>query len=358
MHGGTGCRQVVGGTELISDMSRYLIPMTLFLVIFLGGFLFWRGRAQVGSAENLISPLGLGNQQPTPTNSLLEKITKSKTVLLNSSKYFPQSWKIEDKSDLGLDAQAYIAIDRDTRNILLGKNITQRLPIASLTKIVTSIVALEDSPLDLELYVSSAAANIGEATMGLGSGERVSVEEALYGLMLPSGNDAAETLAEGVGKKALGTPQKDIDGGGARSWFIDKMNETVQKIGAGDTYFFNPTGLDGNSLSQTNFSTVLDMAVLTNYALDKGEFAKIADTKELLIPYKAGFHKAFYLYNILSLNDSFPGIKGVKPGISDLSGETLSSYVERGSRRIIVIILGSRHTKDDALKIYKEIFEG
>ena len=215
---------------------------------------------------------------------------------------------------------------------------------------------MDNAPLDLDFHVSSAAASVGEATMGLSSGEIISMEDSLYGMMLPSGNDASETIAEGVGKYKLGTNQDEVDGGGARKWFLDAMNENMQKLGLYDSYFFNPSGLDGDSLDETNFSTALDMAILTNYALSNPVFARIVNTEEKDIPYAEGKHKALYLYNILSLDRSYPGIKGVKPGISDFARETLASYIEKDNRRIIVIILGSTHTKDDAVAIYNKIF--
>ncbi len=311
-------------------------------------------------AVEFLSPLPSGKATPTVTDPFLDKVSKRHTVdKYSPSKYFPDSLTIvDDGKDWDIDAKAYIAIDRDSRKILVGKNITTRLPIASLTKIVTAIIALENGPLSLETAVSSEAASLGEATMGLSPGEKISVEEALYGMLLPSGNDAAETLAEGIGKYKLGTPIDEVDGGGAQKWFLDRMNEKVQSLGMLDTYFFNPTGLDGDNKERTNFSTVLDMAALTNYALSNNQFAKIVDTSEMIIPFKEGSHKAFDLYNILTFDSSFPGIKGVKPGISDFAQETLSSYIEKDGRRIIAVIFGSLHTKDDVVKIYKRIFAG
>lgn len=319
--------------------------------------LLWFIKFPSSQAVELLSPLATGKIMDPTTDPLYGKIMSGHTVdKFPANDYFPNSLNIADKSDLGIDAEAYIAIDRDSRQILLGKNITKRLPIASLTKITTAIVSLENSSLDWKLVVSSASANIGEAAMGLASGEKISVEDALYGLLLPSGNDAAEALAEGIGKYKLGTPVNQTDGGGARGWFLKAMNEKAQGLGMFDTYFFNPSGLDEDKKEDNNFSTVLDLAALTNYALDNKTFAEMVDTREKDIPYKEGRHKAFYLYNILTLSDAYPGIKGVKPGISDLAGETLSSYIEKNGRRIIVIILGSQHTKDDVVKIYDRIF--
>ena len=331
--------------------------------LFVAGFLSlglvvgWFAKFPTTQAAEILSPLPGEVAIPTPVSTLYEKVMKSHTSdNLPKTKYFPENLGLADTSLADIEAEAYLAFDISARKILLGKNITLRLPIASLTKIATAIMALENANLSDELVVSLSAAKIGEATMGLTTGEIINVEEALYGLILPSGNDAAETIAEGIGKYKLGTEQSAVDGGGARGWFINKMNEKVQSLGLLDTYFFNPSGLDGDDESNTNFSTALDIMALTNYALDNGHFAKIASTLEMEIPYKENYHKAFYLYNILRFDESYPGLKGVKPGNSIFARETLSSYYEKDGRRIIVVILGSDHTKDDVIKIYDKIF--
>ncbi len=334
-------------------------PFAIFLfsiVLIFGGVLLFLFHFPTTASDTLVSPLGVVHLVPSPVNGLLENILRKKTIDTSiPHEYFPDNYEILDASPIDITAAAYIALDRDSKRILVGKNISTRLPIASTTKILTAIVALENAPLNLSLSVSSQAAMIGEATMGLSSGERVTLEEALYGALLPSGNDAAETLAEGVGKLKLNTPQTDIDGGGARLWFIQRMNKKVQDIGLYDSYFFNPSGLDGDTFSSTNFSTVLDLAILTNYALTNKKFSEIVGTSEKIISYKEDFHKAFYLYNILNLDASYKGIRGVKPGISIFAKETLVSYLEKDGRRIIVVILGSDHTKDDVIAIYKKI---
>lgn len=302
--------------------------------------------------------MGLSHSMPTPTSSLYTNVLGLSTVTdFSARRYFPTSLDPENsESDFIEDIESYIAFDRDTHKILYGKNITRKLPIASLTKIVSSVVALEHIPLDLDLHVSSHAASVGEATMGLTAGEVVSVQDALYGMMLPSGNDASEIISEGVGKHVLGTPQQEVDGGGARLWFVRQMNEKMQALGLYDSYFYNPTGLDEDSITTSNFSTALDMAIFTNYALSNNTFSDIVNTEEYIIPYEEGRHKAFYLYNILQFDRSYPGIKGVKPGISEYAKETLVSYVEHDGRRIIVVLLGSSHTKDDAIALYNKIY--
>lgn len=304
----------------------------------------------------ILSPVGVGKVKAS-TDPYYENILHTKTVdHFPANEYFPSHLTphLTFKDNLAVDS--FAVMDIDNRELLYGKNIATRLPIASLTKVMTSLVALENAPLDLVTAVSIAAEKVGEATMGVSAGEKVSIEELLYGAMLPSGNDAAETLAEAVGKHALSIDQNVIDGGVARRKFMDLMNEKAQSLGMLDTYFFNPTGLDEDTEEKSSFSSSLDLLALTNYALKNPTFAKIANTRFIEFPYKDRYHKAYYLENILTLSQTFEGIKGVKPGSSIFAKETLISYIERDGRRLITVILGSNHTRDDILTIYKEIF--
>lgn len=294
----------------------------------------------------------------TPTiDPLFENILQAKT----SDHYppndlYPQNLKPLYGDGIDISARAYAVFDRDTRQLLYGRSVTDRLPIASVAKIMTSVITMENAPEGAEFTVNPLAATIGEASMGLTLGERLSSGELLYGALLPSGNDAAETLAAGVGKYVLGKIKSVVTEEEGRNWFIHEMNKKARGLGMMDTYFFNPTGLDGDTREKTSFSSALDLVALTNYALTNPLFAKIVDTRSIHIPQKDNFHQEYYLYNILQLSDSFSGIKGVKPGNSIFAGETLASYAEHGGRRIILIMLGSDYTKDDALKVYKKIF--
>lgn len=295
---------------------------------------------------------------PEVQNPIYLKVLDTKTTdHYPPNKLFPQSLEPLYNDNFDISARSYAVMDRDSRELLFAQNATIRYPIASITKIMTSIIALENASLTDKFSVSPYVAKIGEASMGLTAGERLNLEDLLYGAILPSGNDAAETLAEGVGIKYLTRNNLAQDRKKGREWFITEMNRKAQSLGMMDTYFFNPTGLDGETQEKTSFSTALDFLALANYALNNETFAKIVQTKYYTIPYKENFHKYFYLENILQLDGVFKGIKGIKPGNSIFARETLVSYVERDGRRIIAVILGSDFTKDDVLKIYKKIFK-
>lgn len=310
----------------------------LFFTLLIGGCVFWY-LTQQQNVLGVVSPLA--DDFAKSQVQYREIFDRTTTQSYPPNQYFPSSIEPLYSDLLDIKAQTYAVMDRTSGELLFAKNVTQELPIASVAKIMTAVVALEKADLDLELKVSSAAASIGEAVMGLTTGEQVRVEDLLYGLILPSGNDAAETLAEGLG---------------GRTAFIINMNEKAQSLGLFDTYFFNPSGLDGDTIETTTFSTALDLLALTNYALNNPTFARIVSTYYKEIPYKEGKHKAFYLTNILQLDRSYPGIKGVKPGVTDFAGETLVSYAENGGRKLIVVLLGTQNSRDEVVKLYDYVY--
>ncbi|MCL4338095.1 hypothetical protein M1271_00215 [Patescibacteria group bacterium] len=342
------------------------LPFRLDLMFLAVGIIFILSGVGVGfhqilkaSSEETSSVLSAQDSLSDPLHDpFYQRILHTKTVdSYPPNNYFPESYMQANHKPIDITARAYAVFDRDSRQLLYGRNLVERMPIASVVKIMTAIVALENAPLDTIYTVPSRAAQVGEASMGLSLGERLTEEELLYGLLLPSGNDAAETLASGIGKYRLGKLNgTDVTDEKGRNWFIHAMNQKAQDLGMMDTYFFNPTGLDEETPEISSFSSALDLVALTNYALQNPTFAKVVDTHSIDLPYKDGFHKEFYLENILQLSGSFDGIKGVKPGNSVFARETLVSYDELNGRRIIVVILGSDHTKDDALEIYKQVF--
>lgn len=333
-----------------------MIGAFLFIAVGISFLLFSHLTEIQHYSKTLLSPLGIGNAKEIVDPYYQEVLHSKTTDHYPPNSFFPANLvsRFTFKDDLSVEA--YAVMDRDTGELLYGKNIAKRLPIASLTKIMTSLLVIEKVPLTTLTTVSLSAANIGEASMGLSAKEKMTIEELLYGAMLPSGNDAAETLAEAGGKYMLGISQDVTDGGVARRKFISSMNKKTYDLGMLDTYFFNPTGLDEDKKETSTFSTALDLLALTNYALKNETFAKIVNTRFIQFPFKDGYHKAFYLENILTLSKSFDGIKGVKPGTSHFAKETLVSYIEREGRKLIVVILGSEHTKDDVLTVYKQIF--
>ncbi len=228
-----------------------------------------------------------------------------------------------------ITAVSAIVYDLSSDKLIYQKNPKKRLPLASLTKVMTAIVALENEPIDKIFTVDKDAAEIGENTMGLSVGERLSLEDLLYGLILHSGNDASETIARG---SKFG-----------RNNFIFLMNKKAEDLGLTDTHFTNPSGLEGDG---NQYSTVHDLLVVTRYALENPIFQKIVSTVDYEIPYTYE-HKYIYLYNETNLLTSYPGVKGVKTGYTDEAGLCLVTYLKHDGHRIIAVLLSAENRRQE-----------
>lgn len=330
--------------------KRLIVPSItiLFSLIIITSaiYFFYLPTSKRVNSSELVSPI---ITEP-PYNNLFKadlytKMNREKTIdNYPPSQYFPENLEPLYRIDLDLSANAYAVIDRDTRKLLLGKNITDEKQIASLTKVMTAVVSLNKEKLGRQIVISKNAFEVGEASMGTSVGEIYTLEDLLHGLLMVSGNDAAEAIANSLGR--------------GRFWFISEMNKKAYELGMKDTYFVNPTGLDGETPDKSTFSTSLDLLALTNYALSLEKFSEIVATKYYEIPIKEDNHKAIFLNSLLSYDRSYPGIKGVKTGSTDFARQTLISYAENNNRRIIAVFLDSEATRDDAVKIYRYIFEG
>lgn len=229
--------------------------------------------------------------------------------------------------DIG--ATSAIMYDTVTNKILFEKNPTARLPMASLTKVMTAIIGLENKRSD-DTYVVHASDIVGEDSMGLDAGEKVSLEELLYGVFLHSGNDAAETIASNYPS--------------GRDAFIKAMNDKVQALGLTNTHFTNPTGLEGDG---NQYTTATDLLVMTEYGLTHFPlFAKTAATVTYTISQTAT-HKEYDLENETNLLTSYPGVKGVKTGYTPEAGLCLITYLEYDGHRIIGVLLNSENRRED-----------
>lgn len=226
-----------------------------------------------------------------------------------------------------LSAKSAMMYDLTTDKAIYEKNATQRLPMASLTKIMTAIIALENKKPD-DKYIVRSNDLVGENSMGLTSGEILSFEELLYGLLLPSGNDAAEVLA---GNFPTG-----------RDGFIKSMNSKADSLGLKNTQFDNPSGLQGEGVQYT---TAYDLLVITRYALSNfPEFEKVVSTAEYSIP-ESRTHKAFDLYNETNLLTTYDGVKGVKTGYTPEAGLCLVTYIDYKGHKLIGIVLSSENRR-------------
>lgn len=232
-----------------------------------------------------------------------------------------------------ITASSALLYDTNSEKVLFQKNPKAKLPMASLTKIMTAVVALENKKQD-DKYLVHGSDLVGEDSMGLEAGEVLSREELLYGLMLHSGNDAAETLASNFK--------------GGRSAFIKAMNDKAKSLGLKNTNFTNPTGLEGDG---TQYTTAYDLVVITRYALvNFPTFRKISATFDYTIS-QTLTHKEYDLENETNLLTSYPGVKGVKTGFTPEAGLCLVTYLDYSGYQIIGVVLASGDRRGEMIEL-------
>jgi D-alanyl-D-alanine carboxypeptidase len=220
-------------------------------------------------------------------------------------------------------AQYAIVVDADTGQVLYDKSMNTPTAPASLTKIFTAIYALESSSLDRTLTVSPIDL-VGESTMGLAAGDTISLKTALNGMLLPSGNDAAMTVASNLGAEPGDSPEAAV----AR--YVGWLNDMAARLGLQQTHLVNPHGLD----QPGHATSAHDLAAITMFALKNAEFRKIIGTQE----YNGD---GFQLTQANELLGSYTGLIGGKTGITDNAGYSLVEAAERGGHTIIAVVLDS-----------------
>lgn len=223
------------------------------------------------------------------------------------------------------NSRRYIVYDRISKSMIIGKNEDVKSAMASTTKIMTSIVILEKADLDEMVTVSAKAGGTGGSRLGLKRGDKASVRDLLYGLMLRSGNDAAVALAEHVGGSVKG--------------FAELMNEKAIELGLTNTHFVTPHGLD----DANHYTTALELAKLTDYAMDNETFAKIVGTKSTTIYIN---NQSRQINNTNELLGVLNGVVGVKTGFTNNAGRCLVTETKRNNMDIITIVLGADTKKD------------
>ncbi len=252
---------------------------------------------------------------PAPENQLLHFETQS---LLEASA-IPE----QNKKNIGpvIRATSAIAVDLKTGMPLYEKNIYERVPIASLTKLMTMALILEENKLDEVVTISRQAAVVQGSKIWLAPGEKITVENLLYAALIPSANDAAYALAE-------------HNSGGDIDKFITKMNQKALEIGLYDTHFTNPIGLD----EKNNYSSAYDLTLLGRYVFKKNFIQKNAGIKETEITSTNGKIK----HKLKTTNDllgSYLKVLGLKTGTTDKAGQCLIAVIENEKGRNILTVL-------------------
>jgi len=237
-----------------------------------------------------------------------------------------------------IDASCAALMIADTGELIYTKNADVRRPMASTTKIMTALIALESGDLDREITVTDEMINVEGTSMGLLPGDTVSLEELVYGMLLQSGNDAANCTAYAVS--------------GGVDEFLALMNCKAEEIGMRNTHFATPSGLDADE----HYSTAYDMALLASYALANPVFRRICSTYSASLTYGNPPY-ARRLTNHNRLLKIYDGAIGVKTGFTKKSGRCLVSAAQRDGLVLVCVTLNDSNDWDNHSKLLDYGFE-
>ena len=234
-----------------------------------------------------------------------------------------------------LSAKSYVLMEEDTKRVLASKNMNEKRLIASTTKIMTAVIALESGKENNYVTVNDKILDAYGSSIYISVGEKIRLEDLVYGLLLRSGNDAALAIADYLG--------------GFDS-FVDKMNNKAKEIGMKNTIFNNPSGLDEDNM---NYSTCYDMALLMRYANSIPLFKKISLTKK----YKLQTNKNSYVWkNKNKLIHTYKYATGGKTGYTDKAKRTLVSSASKNNLNLIVVTLNDPNDFKDHKTLYEYAF--
>lgn len=231
-----------------------------------------------------------------------------------------------------INASAAVLIKADTGEVLYSKNPRAIMAPASTTKMMTAILAIEKGNLDAKVKVSSHAAAIGGSTMNLRPGDEQTLRDLLYGLMLPSGNDAATAIAEYIA--------------GSESRFAQLMTEKARELGMENTRFQNASGLP----AVNHYTTAYDLALLAGYALNNPVFAEIVQTKIASVP-SSRSNVSRPLVNHNKLLWQYPYATGIKTGYTRRAGRCLVASATHNETTLIAVVLKSNTMYQDSIQL-------
>lgn len=237
-----------------------------------------------------------------------------------------------------ISAKSAVVICADTGEVVFEKDAYQKMPMASTTKIMTSVLALEFGADEHFLTVTDEMVSVEGSSIGLLPDDKISLKTLVKGMLLESGNDAANSVAHIIGGS---TPE-----------FVAIMNSKAKEIGMNSTSFETPSGLDG----ENHYSTAFDMALLGAYAIKNPEFKQICSSKEQVVFYGNDPCRRVFTNNN-KLLDTYDGIFGIKTGFTKKSGRCLVSAVERDNKTLIAVTLNAPDDWNDHKKMYDYSFE-
>lgn len=280
---------------------------------------------------------------PHSTSNLISPIIQKTNLSLAENIWLPKliPSALADTTAPEVTAKAAFFIDINTGQVLFEKNENDRLPIASLTKIMTVIVTLENKSWDNTYTISDTAANMEPDHMELIAGEKLTAEELLDGVFTVSANDAAEALAEGSVN--------------SRDEFINLMNQKAKQIGMNNTLFINPTGLEEDNKNQ--YSSAFDVALMSRYAIVHWpHLIDISDKPQIYLPATSA-HQDYTLNSGINLLTTYPGVIGFKTGYTPNAGLTLVTLAKRDNHQVLGVILNSDDRRGEARELLDYSFK-
>lgn len=238
-----------------------------------------------------------------------------------------------------ISAKSAVVINAQTGEVLFEKNAYEELPMASTTKIMSALIALEQDDLDEKFVVDSEAIRTEGSSMGLQEGDIVSLRDLCCGMLLPSGNDAANAAAVRIS--------------GSIENFVELMNERAEEYGLTSTHFVTPSGLDDDT--DDHYSTAYDMARLAQIAMENPDFREICGSQQI----KLNFGNPPYdrwLINSNKLLKSCEGVVGIKTGFTDKAKRCLVSACDRNGAELICVTLNAPDDWNDHANLYDHCF--
>lgn len=270
-----------------------------------------------------------GTSMPTPTPQPT-KIKQLLPLLQQKPNRFQLHQSLSSNPNIHIQgeyskSQAYGVVDLDNGKVLISQRFSTRLPIASIAKLMSAIVALDLASPDELFTVSEKAASMIPSKIGLKVGERLSVRELLAAMLLFSANDATAVIQENIDQKY------------GERLFVEAMNQKAQFLGLKNTHFANPQGFD----DPEQYSSVEDVIIFTKYALDNYPLIKELVATDFLVLNKNIHHSLYRLPNWNGLLGVYPGVNGGKIGQTDAAGKTTVVTAQRGDKNLIVVVLGA-----------------
>lgn len=239
--------------------------------------------------------------------------------------------------DLEVNAEAAVAMDADSGRLLYAQNPDKRLANASTTKIMTALLTLEQPDQDRYFTVDSDAIQVEGTTMGLQPGDSVTLHQLAAGMLLPSGNDAANAAA--------------VEIAGSEEAFVRLMNQRAAELGLENTQYRNPSGLD----AEGHYSSARDLATLAAHALENEDFADIVSKQEIRMAFgNPPYNRSLYTTN--KLLERYPYAIGVKTGYTDDAGLCLVTAAEKDGTRLIIVTLNGKDDVNTHMRLYEHFF--